>query len=140
MTLLTWEILLKFSGIVTGCFWKLYFKFHLNMSNLQKKIWLFLLWLHLFFCLVYYFFKEDTHCHWQIHWQIHTSLWTGAVDDFYNQVKTRKPCSSKLKHKMSQCMLIKSRLLSSSFVLTWPHEYLKKYPFKIWTNMFFNTI
>ena len=42
MTLLTWEIWMKYSGIVIGCFWKLYLKFHYKMCNLQKKkTWLF---------------------------------------------------------------------------------------------------
>ena len=38
MTLLTLVIWMKFSDIVIGCFWKLYFKFHYKMCNLQKNM------------------------------------------------------------------------------------------------------
>ena len=51
MTLLTWDIWMKFSGIV---FLKAIFQISLQNVQFTKKIWLFLLWLRFLFCWVYY--------------------------------------------------------------------------------------
>ena len=57
-----------------------------------------------------------------------------------NRVKTRRPCSSKVKHKMSQCMLNKSlplKVINLSKVLCLSgHLDIEKYPVDFWAKVF----